>query len=204
MTPPRDRMLGNDFFTKELTYLFSKATSHEFAPPVTRCWIPLVTPAACLPMQTRAHRNHIIFDSVPKVTRFLKACPPLNRSRCQVWSQLSLASTHKPQTSNVAYISLMNPWNTGFLCMSKRVLYLFIEHCAARTFCARYSFSQERNSFVFILWADALDEIGLCSIIGHHPRALSSILELKPFGHATISRYTPAIIFEGWICGWTI
>ena len=96
-------------------YLLSKTTSHEFAPPVTRCCIPLVTPAACLPMQTRAecgreipnslsvsrHRNHITFDSVPKVTRFLKACPPLNRSRCQGWSPLSLASTHKPQTSNV-------------------------------------------------------------------------------------------------------
>ena len=119
-----------------LTYLLSKTTSQEFAPPVTRCSIPLVTPAACLLMQTRAecgreipnslsvsrHRNHITFESVPKVARFLKACPPLNQPRCQGWSPLSFASTQKPQTSNVAYISSTNARNTGLLRRSKRVL----------------------------------------------------------------------------------
>ncbi len=66
--------------------------------------------------------HYLWFSAKGCHTRFLKACLPLNRSRCQGWSPLSLASTHKPQTSNVAYISSINPWNTGLLAMSKRVL----------------------------------------------------------------------------------
>ncbi len=104
------------------SYLFSKTASHEFAPPVTRCWIVLVTPAACLLMQTRAecgreipnshlvsrHRNHITFEPVPKVTRFLKACPLPNLSWCQGWFRFHSRApiNHKHQMWNY----LVNEW----------------------------------------------------------------------------------------------